>query len=128
MLSSIFYAWVAMVTPRQPTSTVAPPMGANEAPKHPEKQAESCRRFKEMFKIAFLTRQKHRKTQTHAEMSAPMANSPPERSSASGSGTWLGYIWHHMAPLCSDMWCWLTDENYIATSPGRCPAGGFLVF
>ena len=38
-----FYAWVALVTPRQPTSTVAPPMGANEAPKHPEKQAESAR-------------------------------------------------------------------------------------
>ena len=53
MLSLIFYAWVAMVTPRQPTSTVAPPMGANEAPKHPEKQAESRRTVIEMFKIAF---------------------------------------------------------------------------
>ena len=50
MLSSIFYAWVALVTPRQPTSTVAPPMGANEAPKHPEKQVESRGRLKEMLK------------------------------------------------------------------------------
>ena len=33
-------------------------MGAKEAPKHPEKQAESRRRFKEVLKIPFLTRQK----------------------------------------------------------------------